>query len=182
MFLRAEDSAAKPRKIFPLGVAEPGGQVRCAATGGISRSAVRSCENARRYWVLGRIPERLDRRNRVCVTVERSLPMMGPSALTRLGGENLIRGLIGSGTLVQGLRDELDSSAVRSREIAHRVANASNQATASFDTALDAALSGEAVDLEREMVSLADEQIRYEAVTEILTNLYSQIRSSIRRG
>jgi len=94
----------------------------------------------------------------------------------------LIRDLIGSGTLVQGLRQELDASMVRSREIAHRVANSSNSSVASFETTLDGALAEDAVDLEVEMVSLADEQIRYEAVSEILMKMYGQIKSSIRSG
>jgi flagellar basal body rod protein FlgB len=84
--------------------------------------------------------------------------------------------------MVQGLREELDASIVRSREIAHRVANASNDQVASFDSTLDSAMSSDAVDLEVEMVALADEQIRYEAVSEILMKMYGQIRSSIRSG
>ncbi|MEQ1856605.1 MAG: hypothetical protein ABL963_09045 [Longimicrobiales bacterium] len=92
----------------------------------------------------------------------------------------MIRGLLGAGTVVDGLRQELDASAVRSREIANRVANASNSNVASFGTALDEAMSGEAIDLEVEMVALADEQIRYEALAETLQKLYTQIRSSVR--
>lgn len=95
-------------------------------------------------------------------------------------GGGVIRGLIGAGTVVDGLRQGLDASVVRSREIAHRVANASNSTSASFGAELDAALSAEAVDLEVEMVKLADEQIRYEAIAEALTKLYGQIRASVR--
>ena len=94
----------------------------------------------------------------------------------------MIRGLIGSDTLVRELRDGLDASMVRSREIAHRVANASNSSTASFQSSLDAAMSNDAVDLEVEMVSLADEQIRYEAMGQLLQKMYASIRSSIRSG
>jgi flagellar basal body rod protein FlgB len=97
-----------------------------------------------------------------------------------LARDELIRDLIGSGTLVQGLRDGLDASAAHSREIAHRVANASNETAASFDVALDDALGEGEVDLEKEMVGLADEQIRFEAMSEILSKMYVQIRSSIR--
>lgn len=92
----------------------------------------------------------------------------------------MIRGLIGAGTIVEGLRQELDASAVRSRAIANRVANASNTGGASFDGALDEAMRGDGVDLEVEMVALADEQIRYEALAEALQKLYGQIRSSVR--
>lgn len=68
----------------------------------------------------------------------------------------------------------------RSREIAHRVANASNGPEASFETAYVQALDGEAVDLEVEMVRLADEQIRYEAMGQMLQKVYGQLRTSLR--
>ena len=92
----------------------------------------------------------------------------------------MIRGLIGSAS-VQGLREELDACAVRSREIAHRVANASNGATASFETALGDAM-GDPVDLEVEMVRLADEQIRYEAMGQMRQKVYGHIRATMRSG
>ncbi len=112
--------------------------------------------------------------------MERSLPEgMARDCVLFHGGE-LIRGLVGAGTVVDDLRRELDASAVRSREIAHRVANASNSGAASFATALDDAVRGEQVDLEVEMVALADEQVRYEALAETLQRLYGQIRSSVR--
>ena len=91
----------------------------------------------------------------------------------------MIRGMLGSST-VQGLRQELDASMVRSRQIAHRVANASNGTDASFTSALDQAMQGEEVDLEMEMVKLADEQIRFEAMGQLLQKVYGQIRSSMR--
>ena len=91
----------------------------------------------------------------------------------------MIHGLIGSST-VQGLREEMDASIVRSREIAHRVANASNGTTASFESALDDAMASGEVDLEAEMVKLANEQIRYEATGQLLQKVYGQIRSTMR--
>jgi len=71
---------------------------------------------------------------------------------------------------------------VRTREIADRVANASNQAPASFEDSLTEALAEDEndVDLEVEMVRLADEQIRYEAMTQILQKTYAQVRASLR--
>ena len=94
----------------------------------------------------------------------------------------MLKGLMGSGTLVESLRRELDASAVRTREIAHRVANSSNGQAASFESALDDAMAASEadVDLEVEMVRLADEQIRFEAMTRILQNVYAHVRSSIR--
>ena len=93
----------------------------------------------------------------------------------------MIRGLLGSSTL-HLLRQELDVSTVRSREIADRVANASNRAPASFEDSLTEALAEDEndIDLEVEMVLLADEQIRYEAMSQILRETYAQIRASLR--
>ncbi len=92
----------------------------------------------------------------------------------------MIEGMMGAGSVVQGLKAEMSASMVRSREIAHRVANASNDRTASFEASLSAALDPDDVDLEVEMVKLADEQIRFEAMGEILQKMYGQIRSSMR--
>jgi flagellar basal body rod protein FlgB len=92
---------------------------------------------------------------------------------------NVIRGLLGA-TSVKMLRGELDSSMARTREIANRVANASNDQRASFESVLDDALQSDTVDLEVEMVRLADEQIRYEAMGKMLQKVYSQVRASLR--
>lgn len=93
----------------------------------------------------------------------------------------MIQALMGN-RAVQGLKQELDASIVRSREIADRVANASNGSRASFESSLNEAMAEDEVDLEVEMVRLADEQIRYEAMSEILQKMYGQIRSSLRNG
>lgn len=92
----------------------------------------------------------------------------------------MIRGLLGS-TTVRGLREELDLSAERTRQIGSRVANAFNGSAASFESSLEAAMApGDEVDLETEMVKLADEQIRYEAMAQMLQKVYSQVRASVR--
>lgn len=91
----------------------------------------------------------------------------------------MIRGLLNAST-VQGLRQELDASMVRTREIAHRVTNASNETPASFEAALGDAMQSEEVDLETEMVALAGEQLRYEAMGQLLQKVYGQIRSTMR--
>lgn len=96
-----------------------------------------------------------------------------------MGGQRVIQGLLGS-ELVVGLRQALDEGAVRSREIGHRVANASNQVSASFEGALDEAMAEGEVDLETEMVNLADAQLRFEATSQILKEVYGQIRASMR--
>ena len=91
----------------------------------------------------------------------------------------MIQGLLGSETIV-GLRKALDEGAVRTREIGHRVSNASNQVSASFEGALDEAMADGEVDLEKEMVNLADAQLRFEATSQLLKEVYSQIRASMR--
>jgi len=111
--------------------------------------------------------------------VARSLPSLTAEGLHQRREGDMIRGLLDSGT-VRGLRQELDASMVRTREIAHRVGNASNGTSASFESALDDAMQTDEIDLEHEMVQLAGEQIRYEAMGQILQKMYGQIRSSMR--
>ncbi|MEQ8329949.1 MAG: hypothetical protein RJQ04_16400 [Longimicrobiales bacterium] len=86
--------------------------------------------------------------------------------------------LTGTDTTSAQLKEALDTSSERVRGIAHRVANAG---TPDFAEALDAAAAGETqVDIEKEMVALADEQLRYEATANLLSKVYQQVRSSIR--
>ena len=88
--------------------------------------------------------------------------------------------LIGKDTAAAHLKEGLDVSSRAVRGIAHRVANAS---TPDFADALQQAQAEGGpteVDLEREMVALADEQLRFEATTSLLAKVYQQIRSSIR--
>ncbi len=89
--------------------------------------------------------------------------------------------LIGQGTAVSQLKAGLDASSRAVRGIAHRVANAGN---ATFESALEEADAAgsetEPVDLEVEMVKLADETLRFEIAGALLEKLYQQIRSSIR--
>ena len=87
----------------------------------------------------------------------------------------MLNRILGQGTRPAALREGLDASSQRVREVASRVANASNT---DFATELEAAQS--AVDVEQEMVKLADEQLRYEAATRLLQKAYAQIRSSVR--
>lgn len=91
--------------------------------------------------------------------------------------------LLGTDSTAARLREGLDASVVRARGIANRIANAS---TPGFAGALDAATAAqdgaaaEGVDLEAEMVALADEQIRFDAVSRLLQKVYAQVRSSVR--
>lgn len=84
--------------------------------------------------------------------------------------------LVGNGSLVGRLKDGLDESSRNVKGVAHRVANAST-----FETALQDVEGGEGpVDLEAEMVTLAEERIRYDAAAQLLQKVYQQIRLGIR--
>jgi len=87
--------------------------------------------------------------------------------------------LIGSDTATAQLKEGLTTSSRAVTSIAHRVSNAG---TPDFAEALDAAAAGNEgeVDLEREMVSLVDEVIRFETAASLLQKVYQQVRSSIR--
>jgi flagellar basal body rod protein FlgB len=91
--------------------------------------------------------------------------------------------LLGSESAAARLREGLNASTERARGIAHRIANAS---TPNFAGALDAAAAqdgtqpAEGVDLEAEMVALADEQIRFDAVSRLLQKVYAQVRASVK--
>lgn len=91
----------------------------------------------------------------------------------------MLNRLVGSDSTVAQLKEGLDASSQAVRRIAHRVANAG---TPDFAQALqDAEATGdEGIDLEQEMVALADEQLRFEATASLLQKQYQQLRSAIR--
>jgi flagellar basal body rod protein FlgB len=97
----------------------------------------------------------------------------------------MLNNILGSNSTLASLKGELNASAQAMRAIGHRVANA---ATPGFQSALNEAMEGdgeapvEGVDLEAEMVSLADEQLRFEAASQLVKKLYQQIRVSIRES
>lgn len=95
-------------------------------------------------------------------------------------GVTVLNRLLESGSTVSELKTELDRSTQSVRRVAHRVANASSGPRGDFPAALRDAQGEEAVDLEEEMVSLAEEQIRYQATSRLLEKVYRQIRSGIR--
>lgn len=96
----------------------------------------------------------------------------------------MLNRLFGTGTQTADLKAGLAQSTSAVRQIAHRVANASSGADGGFASALDAAGNpqGEAIDLETEMVALADEQLRFETTARLLEKVYQQIRMSVRGG
>jgi hypothetical protein len=85
------------------------------------------------------------------------------------------------------LRQALDVSSARTRAIADRVAKATMGNADGFalpPTAGEApnggAAPGAGVDVEAEMMTLADEQLRYETTAKLLEKTYQKIRLSIR--
>jgi flagellar hook-associated protein FlgK len=99
----------------------------------------------------------------------------------------MIRSLFGSSTIVSMLRGGLEENSATQRGIASRVARATDaSANGDFAGHLEAATGGAArkrmsdVDLQQEMVALADTQIRYEASTKLLHDAYGQIRTAMR--
>ena len=82
------------------------------------------------------------------------------------------------------LKEGLDIGSQRTRLIADRVAKATLGAADGFALPAAQAEAGStedgAIDLEAEMVSLADEQLRFEATARLLQKAYQQIRTSIR--
>lgn len=92
----------------------------------------------------------------------------------------MLNRLIGAGTTSAQLKEGLTASSQAVRGIAHRVANVS---TADFAGALRVAeVAGQEpeVNIDQEMVALADEQVRFEVTARLLQKVYQQIRSSIR--
>ncbi len=87
----------------------------------------------------------------------------------------MLNRILGGDTTAALLKEGLGASSRRVREVATRVANVSS---GDFAAELDAA--GEAIDVEREMVTLADEQLRYEATARLLQKVYAQVRASVR--
>lgn len=99
----------------------------------------------------------------------------------------MIRSLINSSP-AGALREGLSSSSQRLRAIANRVANATTPGGAQFPDALSVAegevATGEPVtiDIETEMIALADEQLRYQISARILQRVYQGLRMSVGRS
>lgn len=88
--------------------------------------------------------------------------------------------LIGAGTTAAQLKEGLSASSQAVRGIAHRVANASTPDFAEALEVAEVAGRGKAVDIDAEMVSLADEQLRYETTARLLQKVYQMVHASIR--
>lgn len=94
----------------------------------------------------------------------------------------MIKGLFGAGTMPGTLRGGLAEANATHRTIATRVANAiERSATTGFGDQLDAATAAlQQEELQRDMASLADTQLRYEATAKLLQKSYADLRTAIR--
>ena len=96
----------------------------------------------------------------------------------------MLYGFIGRISGAEHLKQGLDVSSQRTRVIADRVSKATLGTADGFALPMAGAEPGSGlegpIDLESEMVSLADEQLRFEATSRLLQKTYQQIRSSLR--
>jgi flagellar basal body rod protein FlgB len=93
--------------------------------------------------------------------------------------------LLGADSTIAAVRDGLDRSTATVRGVASRIAGAGANDGTSFARTLDGAeakAAGNEVDLEAEMVALAEEQIRFDAQARMLEKLYERVRLSVRGG
>jgi hypothetical protein len=91
-------------------------------------------------------------------------------------------GLFDRVTAAPALKASLDRSVVRTREIADRVAKANLANGDGFALAANGqpVAGANDVDVESEMVALADEQLRYTATAKLLEKTYASLRLAIK--
>jgi len=95
----------------------------------------------------------------------------------------MLNGVLGRATNANDLKDALDLSSTRTRAIAQRVAQSTvngNGFALPIDPATGLPTQTDQVDMEAEMTSLADEQVRYEATAKLLEKTYAQLRTAIK--
>ncbi len=112
-------------------------------------------------------------------------------------GDALPIDFIGRTTLADQLKKSLDASSARTRTIADRVARATaeaqgfslpvdpatgvaNAADPASADAQAASQAGGPIDVDAEMVNLADEQLRYEATAKFLEKTYAGLREALK--
>lgn len=96
----------------------------------------------------------------------------------------MLYGFFGRVSQSVNLRDSLDTSVQRTRLIADRVSKATLLNGDGFampeENGEPGTMQEGPVDLEAEMVSLADEQLYFEATARLLQKAYEQMRTSLR--
>lgn len=97
----------------------------------------------------------------------------------------MIRSLFGANTVTSMLRGGLEEASATQRGIAARVARAQATSTqGDFAAELQGAGRRQQpqIDVQQEMASLADTQIRFEASAKLLNGAYERLRRAIRNG
>ncbi len=94
----------------------------------------------------------------------------------------MLRGMFGSNSMTYVLRGALEETTATHRDISARVANPTASSTSGpfADQLATAQGAVDEVDLQREMVALADTQLRYEAEAKLLQMAYAQLRTAVR--
>jgi|SRR5665213_1797299 len=97
----------------------------------------------------------------------------------------MITGFISRVVPASELKNALDIGSQRVRAIADRVSKASLQNQDGFALpgsagANGATSAGSGVDIESEMINLADEQLRYTATSKLLQKAYDQVRTALK--
>ncbi len=95
----------------------------------------------------------------------------------------MIRGLFGQNSLSSLLRGGLEEASGTQRGIGQRVSDALATSTATGFTEVSQAAMAKAKqtesDIQREMASLADTQLRFEADAQLLRQTYQRLRTAI---
>ncbi len=93
----------------------------------------------------------------------------------------MIHRLFGTGTITQAMRGGLTELTATHATISARVAAAQGQSTTEgFGPQLESALAAQEAELHRNMVALADTDLRFDAVTRLLQKSYGDLRTAIR--
>jgi flagellar basal body rod protein FlgB len=95
----------------------------------------------------------------------------------------MLFGVLARATNANDLKDALDLSSTRTRAIAQRVAQSTvngNGFALPIDPTTGQPTQTDQVDMEAEMTSLADEQVRFEATAKLLEKTYAQLRTAIK--
>lgn len=94
----------------------------------------------------------------------------------------MFRSLFGAGTMPSMLRGGLEEQMATQRGIAARVAQSTQvSSTQPFGEQLAAKMKkSPEIDMNREMASLADTNLRYEATAKMLNSAYAGLRSAIK--
>lgn len=91
--------------------------------------------------------------------------------------------LFGAGSMTQSMRGGLTELSATHATIAARIAAAQGESTVDgFGGQLESAMAQQEAELNRNMTSLADTEIRYDALTRILQKSYTDFRTAMRNG